>query len=205
MPLRSLRTWFSTALPVIVVIAAQPGSATVRAQTPKAEPTPAKAEERPAAPGSLGPEYDEEVARVREDLETIQLWLSAKKAQLKAAELSSQIEHKIQGDYDRLVEKKVTPPIRREIAGLEFAETQAQRALIEAEIGDLQVKYNRTRRYLARLEQYGTSAIKTPDDRTLELIELQTRLKYAERMILKLQEELKDTRMDLESKTRRTP
>jgi hypothetical protein len=186
-------TVLSTAL-----AAAAAGSPGLAAQTPSSQPAPPRTEEKPAAASAMGPEYDEEVARTREDLENLQLWLNAKKAQLKAAELSSQIETKIQGDYGRLVEKKVFPPIRREIAGLELLESEAQQALIRAEIGDLQVKYNRTRRYLARLEQYGTSAMKSPDDRALEIEELRTRLKSAEQTIIKLQEQLKDTRMDLQ-------
>ena len=54
----------------------------------------------------------------------------------------------------------MTTPLRREVADLEFLEAESQRALIQAEIGDLQTRYNRTRRYLARLEQFGTSAMK---------------------------------------------
>jgi hypothetical protein len=190
---------------VIAVVAAGLGTARLRAQSPKPEPAPANAEPKPAPAGSLGPEFEEEVARAREELENLQLWLGAKRAQLKAAELSSQIEHKLQGVYEGLLKKKLTQPIRREIADLEFLESESQRALIQAEIGDLQLKYNRTRRYLARLEQYGTSAMKSPDDHALELTELQTRLKYAERLISKLQEELKDTKAELEKVTRRDP
>ncbi len=93
--------------------------------------------------------------------------------------------------------------LRREIADLEFLESNSQSALIRAEIGDLQARYNRTKRYLTRLEQYGTSAMKATEDHTLELTEVQTRMKYAERMIIKLQEELKDTRAELEKVTRR--
>jgi chromosome segregation ATPase len=175
----------------------------VRGQQPKPAAAPPRAEEKTGPSSSHGPEYDEEVARTREDLESIQLWLNAKQAQLKAAELSSQVEHKLQGEYDRLLKKGMTSTIRREIADLEFLESDSQRALIHAEIGDLQARYNRTKRYLARLEQYGTSAMKTQDDHTLELTEVVTRMKYAERMILKLQEELKDTKAELEKVTRR--
>jgi hypothetical protein len=175
----------------------------VRGQPPKPAAAPPRAQEKTDPSSSHGPEYDEEVARTREDLESIQLWLNAKQAQLKAAELSSQVEHKLQGEYDRLLKKGMTSTIRREIADLEFLESDSQRALIHAEIGDLQARYNRTKRYLARLEQYGTSAMKTQDDHTLELTEVITRMKYAERMILKLQEELKDTKAELEKVTRR--
>ena len=171
-------------------------------QPPKPAATPPKAEEKAGATTSLGSEYDEEVTRTREDLENIQLWMNAKKAQLEAAEMSSQLEHKIQGEYDRLLKKGMTSPLRREVADLEFLESDSQRALIQAEIGDLQTRYNRTKRYLARLELNGTSAMKAPEDHSLELTEVQTRLKYAERMILKLQEELKDTKAELEKLTR---
>jgi hypothetical protein len=191
--------WFSIAVAVAVGF----GSSGLRAQPPKPALAPAGAEEKPAATNSQGPEYDEEVIRTREELENLQLWLTAKKAQLKAAEAAAQAEQKIQADYDRLIQKKVEPPIRRQIAGVEFLETQAQQALIQAEISDLQIKYNRTKRYLARLEQYGTSAMKSADDRTLEIEELQTRLKSAEQTIIKLQEQLKDTRMDLQTVIRR--
>jgi hypothetical protein len=189
-----LCSWFCIALAVAIGF----GSSSVQAQPPRPAPAPARAEDKPAAATSLGPEYDEEVTRTREELENLQLWLNAKKAQLKAAQAAAQTEQKIQTDYDRLVEKKLAHPVRREIAGIEFLETQAQQALIQAEISDLQIKYNRTKRYLARLEQYGTSAMKSADDRTLEIEELQTRLKSAERTIIKLQEQLKDARMDLD-------
>ena len=162
----------------------------VSGQQPKPAAAPPKAEEKTGATSSLGSDYDEEVARTREDLENIQLWMNAKRAQLKAAEMSSQLEHKFQGEYDRLLKKGMTSPLRREVADLEFLESDSQRALILAEIGDLQARYNRTKRYLARLEQNGTSAMKAPEERTLELTEVQTRLKYAERIISKLQEEL---------------
>jgi chromosome segregation ATPase len=180
-------------------------AAAAQGQPAKTEAVPARSAEKPApspSSSSQGWEYDEEVTRTREELENIQLWLNAKKSQLKAAESSSQIEHKLQGEYDRLLQKKITTPIRREIADLEFLESESQRALILAEIGELQSRYNRTKRYLARLQQYGTSAMKTPDDRTLELTEVQTRLRYAERMISKLQEELKDAKAELEKVTR---
>jgi hypothetical protein len=194
-----LGTWFCIAL----AVAAAFESSNLRAQPPSPADAPVRADEKRAAASSLGPEYDEEVTRTREELENLQLWLNAKKAQLRAAEAAAQTEQKIQGDYDRLVEKKLAHPVRREIAGVEFLETQAQRALIQAEISDLQIKYNRTKRYLARLEQYGTSAMKSADDRTLEIEELQTRLKSAERTIIKLQEQLKDARMDLDVLMRR--
>jgi len=174
-------------------------------QQPKPAEAPPKAEEKTAAPTSLGSEYDEEVTRTREDLENIQLWLNAKRAQLKAADFSSQLEHKFQGEYDRLLKKGMTTPLRREVADLEFLESDSQSALIRAEIGDLQARYNRTKRYLARLEQNGTAAIKAPEDHSLELTEVQTRLKYAERLISKLQEELKDTKAELEKLTRVPP
>jgi chromosome segregation ATPase len=196
MPRRWVR-WPLLILPPLLLVLARGGGA---------HGQPAKTETVPAKPGeTLAPqgwEYDEEVTRTREELENIQLWLNAKKAQLKAAESSSQIEHKLQGEYDRLLQKRITTPIRREIADLEFLESESQRALIMAEIGELQSRYNRTKRYLARLEQYGTSAMKSTDDRTLELTEVQTRLRYAERMISKLQEELKDTKAELEKVTR---
>jgi hypothetical protein len=201
------RRWYPfrscTVLAMTLVVTAGFGLPALNAQTPKPDPAPPPtAEEKPSS-SPQGPEYDEEVARVREDLENLQLWLAAKRAQLKAAELSSQIEQQIKGDYDRLAEKKVTHPIRREIAGLELLESEAQQALIRAEIGDLQAKYHRTRRYLTRLEQYGTAAMKAPDDRSLEIAELQTRLKSAEQHIIKLQEQLKDARMDLEGVIRK--
>ena len=143
-------------------------------QSPKPAAAQPKAEEKAAPTSSLGPEYDEEVTRTREELENIQLWMNAKKAQLKAADFSSQVEHKIQGEYDRLLKKGMTSPLRREIADLEFLESDSQRALIQAEIGDLQARYNRTKRYLARLEQFGTAAMKPPDDHSLELTEVLT-------------------------------
>jgi hypothetical protein len=174
-----------------------------RGQDRKAEQPSAKADEKPATAASLGPDFEEEVARTREELENTRVWVNAKRAQLKAAEMSSQLEHKFQGEYDRLLKKGMTSSLRREVADLEFLESEAQRALIQAEIGDLELKYNRTKRYLARLERFGTSAMKSPEDHALELTELQTRLKYAERHILKLQEELKDTRVELERVTRR--
>jgi hypothetical protein len=164
---------------------------------PDAPPQTQKGEETPARGSPNGPEYDEELARTREDLENLQLWLSAKRAQLRAAEFSSQLERKIQGENGRLLKKGMTSPLRREVADLEILESDSQLALIQAEIGDLQARYNRTKRYLARLEQYGTAAMKSPEDHTLELVELQTRLRQAERMIVKLQEELKDTRAAL--------
>jgi chromosome segregation ATPase len=205
MPRRWLRWPLLTLPPLFLVFTPlfwNGGSA--RAQPAKTEAVAAKSGETriPAPALSQGWEYDEEVTRSREELENIQLWLNAKKAQLKAAESSSQIEHKLQGEYDRLLQKRITTPIRREIADLEFLESESQRALILAEIGELQSRYNRTKRYLARLEQYGTSAMKSTDDRTLELTEVQTRLRYAERMISKLQEELKDTKVELEKVTR---
>jgi hypothetical protein len=195
---------FVVAALVLVVIAFL-AVRVARGQDRKAEQTPAKTDEKPATAASLGPDFEEEVARTREELENTQIWLNAKRAQLKAAEMSSQIEHKFQGEYDRLMKKGMTSPLRREVADLEFLESEAQRALIQAEIGDLELKYNRTRRYLARLEKFGTAAMKSPEDHTLELTELQTRLKYAERLIVKLQEELKDTRAELEKITRKNP
>jgi hypothetical protein len=179
------------------------GGDLARSQPPKTESAPPKVDDKPAAEGAQGWEYEEEVARTREDLDNLQLWLNAKRAQLKAAESSSTVEHKLQGEYDRLLKKGMATTLRREIADLEFLESESQRALIVAEIGDLQTRFNRTRRYLARLEQFGTAAMKTTDDHTLELTELQTRLKYAERLITKLQEELKDTKVELEKVTRR--
>jgi hypothetical protein len=176
-----------------------------RGQERKAEPAPARTDEKTEATASLGTEYEEEVARTREELENTRVWLNAKRAQLKAAEMSSQIEHKFQGEYDRLLKKGMTSSLRREVADLEFLESEAQRALIQAEISDLELKFNRTRRYLARLEKLGTAAIKAPEDHALELTEVQTRLKYAERLIVKLQEELKDTRVELEKVTRKSP
>jgi hypothetical protein len=198
MPRPRLLFQLCTRFSIAVALAAGFGSSGLQAQPPRPAAAPARAAEKPSAASSQGPEYDEEVTRTREELENLQLWLNAKKAQLKAAEAAAQAEQKIQADYDRLVEKKVAQPIRRQIAGVEFLETQAQQALIQAEIGDLQIKYNRTKRYLARLEQYGTSAMKSADDRILEIAELQTRLKSAEQTIIKLQEQLKDTRMDLQ-------
>jgi len=164
----------------------------------------AKAQEKPGAAdtSSIPPDLEEELIRTREDLENIQLWLNAKRAQLKAAESSSQVEHKLQGEYERLLKKGMTSSIRREVADVEFLETDSQRALIQAEIGDLQVRYNRTKRYLGRLEKYGTSAMKSTEDHALELTEMRTRLTYAERIISKLQEELKDTKAELETLTR---
>jgi chromosome segregation ATPase len=179
---------------------------TVQGQEPKPKPaavSPPKVEEKPAPVSQHGPEYDEEVIRTREDLENIQLWINAKQAQLKAAEFELQVEHKIKGEFDRLAKKGLSSPLKRDVSDLESLETNSQSALIRAEIGDLQARYNRTKRYLARLEQYGTSAMKSQEDHTLELTELQTRMKYAERMIVKLQEELKDTKIDLENTRRR--
>jgi chromosome segregation ATPase len=199
---RWFRVPFAVTLLVVLTVAIGFGSG-VRGQQSKPAPTPPRAEEKAGATTSLGLEYDEEVARTREDLENIQLWLSAKRSQLKASELSSQVEHKLQDQYDRLLKKGMTTSLRREIADLEFLESDSQSALIRAEIGDLQSRYNRTKRYLTRLEQYGTSAMKATEDHSLELTEVQTRLKYAERMILKLQEELKDTKAELEKLTRR--
>jgi chromosome segregation ATPase len=193
------------ALPSVALAVAFWLGPAVSGQQPKPEAAPPKVEEKAAAPTSLGSEYDEEVTRTREELENIQLWLNAKRAQLKAAEASSTVEHKLQAEYDRLLKKGMTTTLRREIADLEFLESDSQRALIQAEIGDLQARYNRTKRYLARLEQNGTSAMKAPEDHTLELTEVQTRLKYAERMIVKLQEELKDTKAELEVVTRPKP
>jgi hypothetical protein len=173
-------------------------------QQAKTEPAPARAAEKPGStpPASIPPELEEEITRTREDLESLQLWLNAKRAQLKAAESSSQVEHRIQGEYDRMLKKGITSSIRRDVSDVEFLEADSQRTLIIAEINDLQVRYNRTRRYLNRLEQYGTSAMKPVEDHVLELTELRTRLQYAERMISKLQEELKDTKTDLEAHTR---
>jgi hypothetical protein len=193
------------ALPTVALVVVLWLGLEVRAQQPKPTEALPKAEEKPAAATSLGSEYDEEVTRTREDLVNIELWLNAKRAQLKAAQASSTVEHKLQDEYERLLKKGMTTSLRREIADLEFLESDSQSALIRAEIGDLQARYNRTKRYLARLEQQGTSAMKSSEDHTLELTEVQTRLKYAERMIVKLQEELKDTRAELEVVTRPKP
>jgi hypothetical protein len=176
--------------------------APTQGQPPMPEAAPAKAEEKPGAPNSLGWDYEEEVTRTREDLENLQRWLTAKRAQLKAAEFSSNAERKLQSEYDRLQKKGMASSLHRELADLEVLEADSQRAVLQAEIGDLQTRHNRTKRYLARLEQYGTAAMKSPDDHALELTEILTRLQNAERTISKLQEELKDAKSDLRAKSR---
>jgi DNA repair exonuclease SbcCD ATPase subunit len=172
------------------------------AQNPRTglEAAPKPAETPKAPPESAnGWAFDEEVAKTREDLENLKLWLTAKQAQLRAAEASTDVEHGIQENYDRMQKKGLSSPLRQKVAKLEVLEAESQRATILAEISDLQLRYNRTERYLKRLQQYGTSAMKSSDDQALELTEVMTRLKYAERMISKLEEKLKDTESDLRS------
>src|SRR4051794_27473087 len=68
----------------------RPAAATAPVATPKPV-APPKPEEKPKPEpvSSNGWEFDEEVARTREDLENIKLWLAAKQAQLRAAEAST--------------------------------------------------------------------------------------------------------------------
>jgi DNA repair exonuclease SbcCD ATPase subunit len=191
---------FPIAVSVMVILAltaSLPPSGWVRAQPPRPEAAQEKAEPRPDPAGTGGWEFEEELTRTREDLENLKLWLTAKQAQLRAAEASTEVEHGIQSNYDRLLKKGMTSTLRQKVANLEVLEAESQKATIRAEIGDLQLRMNRTQRYLARLQQYGTVAMTPKDDRSLELTEALTRLKYAERAISKLQEELKDTKSEL--------
>ncbi len=144
----------SASLILALGLALLPGRGS-RGEQAKTEPAPASVAENPGStpPASIPPELEEELTRTREDLENLQLWLNAKRAQLRAAETSSQLEHKLQGEWDRFLKKGMATPLRREVADVEFLEADSQRALILAEIGDLQVRYNRTKRYHTRLEQ----------------------------------------------------
>jgi hypothetical protein len=166
----------------------------VRAQPPGSALDGTNAEAKTGPAQSAGWEFDEEMTRTREELENLELWLTAKRAQLRAAEMSSEVESDLQADYERMAKKGVTSALRHKVARLEFVEAESHRATIQAEIGDLQLRYNRTKRYLGRLQQYGTAAMKSSEERALELTEVLTRLKYAERAISKLQEELKDAK-----------
>jgi hypothetical protein len=167
-------------------------AAALRAQVSRNETVPANAAVTSGpTPGTPISDFEEELAQAHEDLQTQELWIKAKEAQLKAAEVTVEVEWSVQSELERLNQKGVVSNLRQKAAATMCLEADSGCAMARAELADLQVLYRRTKRRLERLENRGPAAARALDNCAFAPTEILTRLRVAEQAITLLKEQLK--------------
>jgi hypothetical protein len=166
--------------------------AVLRAQVSRNETVAARAAVASGStPTTASAESEEELAQIHEDLQTQELWIKAKEAQLKAAEVTAEVERSVQSEMERLNQKGVVSNLRQKGAAMLCLEADSGCAMARAELADLEVHYRRTKRRLERFEKHGPAAATTPENGALALTEIFTRLRLAEQAVTLLQEQLR--------------
>lgn len=170
----------------------------IRAQSPAPGapkvPEIAEVKVEPASPLSADADFQEQLIQLREDMQSQGAWLIAKQSQLRASEMVADLDRSLEANSERLGKKGILSPLRQRIATISTLDSDADRAMDRAEILDLQIRQNRTKRQLARLEKEGPPPLATSGDRSLEITEILTRLRMAEQAIDALQADLRQAR-----------
>jgi hypothetical protein len=162
-----------------------------RAESPKTVSAGEKTEADPGPTMSADREFEEQLVQLREDVQSQELWINAKQAQLRAAEAAAELDRSMETNNERLGKKGIISPLRQRIGTMSSLQSESERATIRAELADLQIRYGRTRRQLARLEKEGPAGSTSSGDRALEQVEMLTRLRLAEQAVKTLQMDLR--------------
>jgi hypothetical protein len=131
-----------------------------RAQTPPPKASTArpptsdvKAGPKPASPSDLA--RDEPMVRAREEVESLELQLGAKRAQLKKAETRLELERILLADYEKLKKAGIGSSIGQKRADLGVLEAEAERTIRLAEETEAEKRYVQAKRRLTALARRG--------------------------------------------------
>lgn len=118
--------------------------------------------EKPAVPPVLGDEaeidpWEERKIRAREDVEFLEVFLRAKQAECREAELRATHEAARKAEGDRQHQKGYTSALFKSQGGLNLAETLTQFELRRAELKDAEIRLARARRRLRAVERSGSA------------------------------------------------
>jgi hypothetical protein len=178
------------------------GKVLIRAQTPKSREAPQRTSASSgAAPAASGPggraevraqqERDEQAARAREEVRALELQLSAVRAEVKAAELRKEAERINNANFARLKKKGLASGFTQQLAEMEVAEAEARHHWKQAELIDVENRFERARRRVAAIETLGSAKLLPFEGLERFFMDLDERTKRVERENEELRSEIR--------------
>ena len=127
--------------------------------SPQAPPDP-----KTTTPAIADEHWEERKARAREDVEYCGVYLAAKQAENRAAELRVAVSVTYKAEMDRQKDKGYASPLQMKLGEISLAESQSQLATRRVELKDAEIRLARARRRLLAVERSGASVDPEPQD-----------------------------------------